>query len=377
MAQSRPLHAISGWTGDTIQAVLDAVPDAMLAVDHEGAIVRANVQAEELFGYPRPELVGLPVEVLIPERIQTLHATHRADYFLAPRDRPMHTGIEFSARRSDGTEVPVEISLRPLETEDGVLVLSAIRDISARKRAEAQRRELEELNRMKTELLHVLSHEIFTPVTTIQGTALALLHSPAGLEPKALHELTTGLEHAVERLRRLMRNLDVAARLQEDTLALSMFTMRVGDILDRALEEFPGGVALGLIRSAAPDEALDRILPADVDLVARALVIVIENALAYSQGQQVDIELRVDEDEALILVSDRGPGIPAEMLERIFEPFEQVDSSATRSHEGLGFGLFIARGVMRAQGGDVDVRSRDGGGATFGLHVPMTQKVSL
>ncbi len=106
-------------------------------------------------------------------------------------------------------------------------------------------------------------------------------------------------------------------------------------------------------------------------------MIVIENALAYSQGQQIDIELRVDEDEALILVSDRGPGIPAEMLERIFEPFGQVDSSATRSHEGLGFGLFIARGVMRAQGGDVDVRPRDGGGATFGLHVPMTQKVNL
>ncbi len=251
MAQSRPLHAISGWTGDTIQAVLDAVPDAMLAVDHEGAIVRANVQAEELFGYQLPELVGRPVEVLIPERIQALHATHRADYFLAPRDRPMHTGIEFSARRSDGTEVPVEISLRPLETDDGVLALSAIRDISARKLAEAQRRELEELNRMKTELLHVLSHEIFTPVTTIQGTALALLHSPSGLEPTALHELTTGLEHAVERLRRLMRNLDVAARLQDDALALSMFMVRVGDILDRALEEFPGGVAVGLIGSAA------------------------------------------------------------------------------------------------------------------------------
>lgn len=282
----------------------------------------------------------------------------------------MHSGSEFVGRRADASEMPVEISLNPVETDHGVLVFAAVRDISARKRADMQRHELEELNRMKTELLHILSHQIFTPITTIQGTAATLLDAPGDLKPETRDELKIGLAHAVERLRRLMRDLDVAARLQEDALLISLPYVRVGQILDGAIREFPGAIAEGVIVVTARPEARERKVPADVELATRGVSIVIENALEFSNGKPVDVDLTGRQGEIVILVSDRGPGIPRELQDRVFERFSQLDGGATRSHEGLGLGLFIARGIMRAHRGEADACPRDGGGTTIALHFP-------
>lgn len=367
---TRSNEEIPSWSADAIRDVFDAVPDAMLAVDQLGLIVMANGKAERLFGYEHDDLIGRSVENLIPERAQALHEAHRAGYFLAPRIRPMRSGSELVGRRADASEMPMEISLSPVETDHGVLVFAAVRDISARKRADMQRHELEELNRMKTELLHILSHEIFTPITTIQGTAAALLDAPGDLKPETRDELKVGLARAVERLRRLMRDLDVAARLQEDALLISLPYVRVGQILDEAIREFPGAIAEGVVVVTAPPEARERKVPADVELATRGVSIVIENALEFSNGEPVDVDLTGRQGEIVILVSDRGPGIPRELQDRVFERFSQLDGGATRSHEGLGLGLFIARGIMRAHGGEADASPRDGGGTTIALHFP-------
>jgi PAS domain S-box-containing protein len=118
------------------RALLESAPDAMVIVNGQGSVVLTNAQTEKLFGYTREELVGKPVEVLVPDRLRGAHAGHRRDYSKAPRPRWMGAGLNLHGRRKDGTEFPVEISLSPIETEEGVLIASAIRDVTDRKKVE-------------------------------------------------------------------------------------------------------------------------------------------------------------------------------------------------------------------------------------------------
>ena len=137
------VELISPLGTDALRGLVDAVPDALVVVDNTGRIVLVNRQTEELFGYPRGELLGLPVETLLPERFRESHVGKRDGYFKEPEIRPMGKGRELVGRRKDGHEVPVEISLSPLFTDTGVLVVSSIRDVSERRKAEGQRRKME------------------------------------------------------------------------------------------------------------------------------------------------------------------------------------------------------------------------------------------
>jgi PAS domain S-box-containing protein len=128
---------------DRFGELLEAVPDAMVIVDRQGRIVQVNGHLERLFGYPRPELLGEPIEVLVPERFRERHLGFRNAYLAEPRVRPMGAGLELFGRRKDGKNFPVEISLSPLEAPEGRLVICTVRDIGERKRAETQLRQAE------------------------------------------------------------------------------------------------------------------------------------------------------------------------------------------------------------------------------------------
>ena len=236
-------------------------------------------------------------------------------------------------------------------------------------RSEELTRDLQELNRTKSELIQILSHELFTPITTIQGFALTVAEHGEHLGGDDVRELSSGVARASERLRRLVGNLAAAARLDRPGVEVSTRPLVARDLVERAASEFAEDRDRLRLVGAADADA--RPLWADAELATRALVGLLENALDLSpRDEAVEIGVVADGDELRVEVADRGPGVPAEQRERIFEAFTQADGSTTRTHEGLGIGLFLTRRIMAAHGGAITCRTRDGGGSVFSLSFP-------
>jgi len=240
-------------------------------------------------------------------------------------------------------------------------------------RSESLARELQELNRDKSDMIQILSHELLTPVTVFQSFATLVSERWDHLRRSEFRDLADAVSRAGERMRRLVGNLEAAARLDREGMDAATRPVRVGELLTGTVAEFPQEgerIRLPEGRTVAGVRVW-----ADPGLTVRALVAVVENALALSLPEaRVDVDVTTEGGEVVVAVSDRGPGIAEEKRDRIFEAFTQLDSSTTRTHEGMGIGLYLTRRIMRAHGGSVDVIARDGGGSTFRLRFPVLEQ---
>lgn len=332
-----------------LRAFLDAAPDATLVVDGDGRIVSANAQAEELFGRPRDELTHLSVDALVPDAVRSRHAAHRATYATERRPRPMGAGLVLSARRSDGAEVPVDIMLRPLDTEEGRFVVAAIRDVTDRRRQEAAR----------DAFLHAVSHELRTPLTAVVGFAsLMAKHYSAELAEEGV-QLVRRIQVNAEKLERLLGDL-----LDLDRLGRGVLTAHRRDVSMLTLARHAvDAVDLGS-RSLRVD--IDRTLRAEVDpaQVERILENLLVNAVRHTpSGSHIELRIARSTNGILLVVDDDGPGVAPELREQIFEPFRR--NAAVATTPGTGVGLSLVARFAELHGGRAWVEASPGGGASF------------
>jgi PAS domain S-box-containing protein len=345
------------------RALLEAAPDAMVIVDERGQVVLVNAQTESLFGYSRTELLDRPVEILIPARFRDLHPEHRAEYTASPRAPAMGSGLDLRGRRKDGSEFAVEISLSPIQTADGLLISSAIRDVTERNRIEAA---LKNANRELEAFSYSVAHDLRAPLRAMSGFAQVLL------EEHANHLDDEGKDCLAE----ITANAVKMGSLIDALLALARVS-RVELKTERI--DLAGLLRATASRLAAddPSRTLQVVAPSavwvDLDAnLARTLVEnLMENAWKFTRGvsgAKVELGTTRNNGRAAFFVRDNGVGFDMTYASKLFAPFQRLHSSS--EFPGTGIGLATVQRILHRHGGSIWAEGAVGRGATFYFALP-------
>ena len=268
--------------------LLESAPDAMIIIDENGKIAIANAQAVTMFGYAREEMLGQTIEMLLPERIRKRHGSHRQEFAADPKLRPMGEGLELVARRRDGSEFPVEISLSPVQTDGRRFVSSVIRDVTERKRMQdeivAARQEAERANKANSAFLAAASHDLRQPVQALSLLNGALRRTVK--DERAL-QMIESQQHSLTAMTNLLNSLLDISRLDAGAIAPDLEEFPIRRLIDRLSDEFARQAQhKGLEFSSS---ATDAFVNSDPNLLAEVIQNLVSNAIRYTDKGQVTL----------------------------------------------------------------------------------------
>jgi PAS domain S-box-containing protein len=363
---------------ERFRQLVQAAPDAMVIVDESGTIVLVNDQTERLFGYSSTDLVGQPIELLVPQQLRDQHTHDRHGYVTAPQVRRMGIGQELAGLRRDGSQFPVEISLAPLDTDQGTIVSAAIRDITERRTVEQAlalaRDEALAAARLKSQFVAMVSHELRTPMNGVIGLTRLLLETPLQPGQRRYAQAIRTSGHA---LLTIINDILDFSKIEAGRIELIEDDFELDDLLEEVVQvaaEIARDKDLEVLGYYPPE--LPTTLRGDDGRLRQILLNLLGNAVKFTEHG--DVVLRAEAAAAAAdgtlqityTVLDTGIGIAPEDLPRLFQSFSQIDGTTNREFGGTGLGLTIARQLVELMGGRLQVESQPGRGSRFWFTVP-------
>ncbi len=353
--------------GKSLEWLLESATDAMFIIDHEGVIIIANPTVEQMFGYSRQQLIGKSMEMLLPERYRKNHQSHFAVFFAQPGARTMGTGRELFGLRQDGSEFPLDVSLSPLNTEQGMLVMATVHDITQRKLAEEQQtrllHELESANEELKNFGYVVSHDLKAPLRAIGSLADWISTDYADKfddEGREHMRLLISRVHRMDSLIDGILQYSRVGRVKEMVVAVDVNHL-VHGVVDMLAP--PAGIVVS-VQNSLPSVMAE---PTRIQQVFQNLI---SNAIKYMDKPEGEIRIAcvAEAKHWKFSIADNGPGISQQHFEKIFQLFQTL---APRDRvESTGVGLALVKKIVEMYGGQVWLESTVGKGATFIFTLP-------
>ena len=370
-----------------------SAPDAIVITDSVGRITLVNQRGEEMFGYQRDQLVGEPHDILVPEGMRARHAEHRARYAATPSIRAMAADQDLRARRSDGVEFPVEVSLSPLGPNGNIEVIAVVRDVTERRQTEHEltqyREHLERLverrteqlgaaleraqqaDRLKSAFLASMSHELRTPLNSIIGFTSIILQGLAGpLNDEQTKQLGMVRRSARHLLSLINDVLDIS-KIEAGQVEIRNASFDLRQSIEKTVQS---------VKVVAEQKGLELVteisdqvgfVVSDQRRVEQILINLVNNAIKFTEKGSVCVACEHRGGALITRVTDTGIGIRPEDTGKLFQTFQQIDVGLARQHEGTGLGLAICKKLAGLLGGEITLRSEFGRGSTFSFCLPI------